>query len=264
MDYSQRVRAALALLLAACGAPAARSAPCPAETVAIPGTALCLDRGHVSVGAFAAWAAGQPPTRAERDGGAVFVVGEGFRIAPGASYRHPHGDGVAAPDDHPVTQITALEAEAFCRARGARLPTEDEWVRAARNGTDEPLRYPWGEAIVDARGAWRANVWQGTFPDANAMEDGYLFASPIGAFAPTPLGFVDLVGNVWHWTATSADDALAPSPALPGAEGPSRILRGGSFLCEAGRCHGYRIDARQRAEEDAALVHVGFRCIQSR
>jgi sulfatase modifying factor 1 len=229
--------------------------------IAVPGGGrLCLDRTHVAVGAFAAWADTQPPTTAEREGGATFRVGEGFRISTGASFRAPHGDGALAPADHPVTQITALEAEGFCASRGARLPTEDEWERAARNGREEPARYPWGDDITDERGAWRANAWQGSFPDTNTLDDGFLFAAPVGSFPPTPLGFLDLVGNVWHWTATAAEEALAPSPALPLARGRTRILRGGSFLCEAGRCHGYRIDARQRAEENAALVHVGFRC----
>lgn len=253
------MRALAVLLLTACGAAPSPEPACPDGMIAVPGAApLCLDRTHVTVGAFARWASA--PTTAETIGGTTFRVGEGFRVTHGATFRFPHGDGVAAPDDHPATQLTALEAEAYCADRGARLPSETEWERAARNGRGDTRRYPWGDEITDEHGAWRANVWQGSFPETNTLQDGFLFAAPVGAFPPTPLGFFDLVGNVWHWTATLAEAAIEPSPALPGASGRTRILRGGSFLCEAGRCHGYRIDARQRAEEGAPLVHVGFRC----
>jgi sulfatase modifying factor 1 len=227
----------------------------------VPGGApLCLDRRPIDVAAFTAWASGRGPTSAEREGGVIFVVGEGFRVAADASFRAPHGDGVEAPAEHPVTQLTALEAEAYCAARGARLPTAEEWERAARSGGRDVSAYPWGDEIVDPRGAFRANVWQGAFPGVNTLEDGFLFASPIGSFPPTPLGFLDLVGNVWQWTASPAGEDVAADPSLPSRSGPGRRICGGSFLCEAGRCHGYRIGARQQADEDTAYVHIGARC----
>jgi sulfatase modifying factor 1 len=253
--------APLALLVIACGAAPPELAACPEGMIGVPGGGpLCLDRRPVDVGTFAASAGGRGLTVAEREGGVTFVVGEGFRVAPGASFRTPHGDGVAAPDGHPVTQLTALEAEAHCAARGARLPTAEEWERAARGGRGGGSAYPWGDELVDPRGAYRANVWQGAFPAANTLEDGFLFASPIGSFPPTPLGFLDLVGNVWQWTATPAGEEVASDPSLPRRSGRGRRICGGSFLCEAGRCHGYRIGARQQADEDTAFVHVGFRC----
>jgi sulfatase modifying factor 1 len=256
------VRAALlAFAVLACGTAQPAPAVCAEGMIGVPGGApLCLDQRPVDVGTFAAWAEGRGPTAAERDGGVIFVVGEGFRVAAGASFRAPHGDGVDAPEDHPVTQVTALEAEAHCAARGARLPTAEEWERAARSGRGGASAYPWGDEIVDARGAFRANVWQGAFPGSNTLADGFLFASPIGSFPPTPLGFLDLVGNVWQWTAGRAGEEVPSDPSLPRASGPGRRICGGSFLCEAGRCHGYRIGARQQADEDTAYVHVGFRC----
>jgi len=38
------------------------------------------------------------------------------------------------------------------------------------------------------------------------------------------------------------------------------VQRGGSFLCEAGVCHGYRVSARSHSTPDSSLMHVGFRC----
>ncbi len=217
-----------------------------------------LDRTDVTVGEYRR--AHPEPTTATRIGGGVFSIASGhFEVRMGADVLAPLGDGVAADDDHPATQITALEAEAHCRSRGARLPTSDEWEHAARNGRGETGRYPWGDALDDASGAPRANVWQGAFPTANTLADGYLYASPVGAFPPTPLGFVDLIGNVWQWTSTDAAERTA-SAALPVASPGARVIRGGSFLCDPRVCHGYTIGAAQAADPDAPLMHVGFRC----
>jgi sulfatase modifying factor 1 len=217
-----------------------------------------MDRAPVTVGDYRAFAT--EPTTAERSGGGVFALTTGrFTVREGADFAHPLGDGVAAPEDHPATQLTAIEAEAYCRARGARLPTTGEWEHAARNGRDDRARYPWGDEATDARGAFRANVWQGAFPTANTLADGYLFASPVGSFAPTPLGFVDLVGNVWQWTSSVADERT-PSDALPASSEGARIIRGGSFLCDPQVCHGFEIEAEQSADPGSPLMHVGFRC----
>ena len=170
-----------------------------------------------------------------------------WRIVQGATYEHPEGpNGNAAGDDEPATQITWDEATAFCASRGARLPSEEEWERAARNGRDDHSAYPWGDDARDGA-RWRLNAWQGAFPTANTLEDGYLFASPVGAFPPTPIGLSDIVGNVWQWTSSPFDAG-------------KRAMRGGSYLCDPEICHGYRIEARQGATPDSALMHVGFRC----
>ncbi len=244
----------LALIVVAlglgCGEAAAPEPPAPPEPapqgmIAIPGARFFLDRTPVTVAAFRA--SGRTTT-AERLGGSVLDLRTGtWRIVQGATYEHPHGrDAEPAEDDEPATQISWDDASAFCAARGARLPTEREWEHAARNGRGDATRYPWGDDLREG-GRWRANVWQGPFPTANTMEDGWLYASPVGAFPPTPIGLVDMVGNVWQWT-SSAFDAT------------QRVIRGGSYLCDHDVCHGYRIDAREGVTPDSSLMHVGFRC----
>lgn len=170
-----------------------------------------------------------------------------FVVRQEVSVRAPHGEGnTRARDEDPATQITATEAEQLCAGEGGRLPSEDEWEHAARNGRGTIWRYPWGEE-TEREGRSLANTWDGVFPTANTLRDGHLFASPVGAFPPTPLGFSDLVGNVWQWTSTVGDNA-------------TRVIRGGSYLCDPDVCHGFRVDARQFANPSERFAHIGFRC----
>jgi sulfatase modifying factor 1 len=245
----------LALALSACTverAPAtsAVSSEPPAGMIGVPGQHFFLDRTPVTVGA---WRASGLPTTAERLGGQVMVLGTGtWRVVPGATYERPRGpEGSEARDDEPATQISWDDATAFCAARGARLPTEAEWEAAARNGRGDRSTYPWGDEPTE-NGRWLLNAWQGSFPTTNSMEDGFLFASPVGSFPPTPIGLMDMVGNVWQWTS----DRFAPDDP----NDTRRAMRGGSYLCDEVVCHGYRIEARQGATPDSALMHVGFRC----
>jgi sulfatase modifying factor 1 len=263
----------IATLLASCGVGAEHRAPRgtpPDGMIAVPGglthfggddparepsyaaevAPFFLDRAPVSVADFARFAAAHGwTTRAETAGeGAVMDLASGeWTFARGATYARPFGDaGAPAAPDHPATQVSLADAVAYCEAQGARLPTEREWEHAARNARDDRGRYPWGDAIGDTP---RANVWQGSFPEANTLADGFLFTSPIGTFPATPLGFVDLVGNAWQWTSSSFE-----------GESGARVIRGGSFLCDDRVCHGARIGARQSAREEETFFHLGFRC----
>ena len=202
-------------------------------------------------------------TEAERLGDAGVLDADGeWRLVPGATWRHPRGPGAPpARGDHPVTQVSWNDAAAYARWAGKRLPTEVEWEHAARGGRDARQPYAWGARLVE-HGAYRANTWQGSFPDLDTGEDGYVGTSPVGAFGATPLGLVDMGGNVWEWTA----DWFRPyadrdTPYVPDA-GSERAQRGGSFLCNPSYCHGYRVSARSHSTPETALFHVGFRCVK--
>ena len=223
-----------------------------------------LDRSPVTVERFRAFVqATDVATHAEGFGdGAVMDPSTGqWGLVAGATWRTPLGpDGGTSLDRHPATQVSYADAEAFCAWDGGRLPTEVEWEHAARGADNDRSAYAWGDALSDASGP-RANTWTGTFPGGDDGSDGYAGGtSPVGHFGETTLGLTDLGGNVWEWTASwyrpySQRDA----PFTPTAQS-ERVQRGGSYLCHASYCHGYRVSARSHATPESSFAHVGFRC----
>lgn len=82
----------------------------------------------------------------------------------GASWKNPEGHGSLISDrmDHPVVHVSFHDAASFCRWKGKRLPTEDEWEVACRGRLQDRL-YSWGNNLTP-KGRHYANTWQGAFP----------------------------------------------------------------------------------------------------
>lgn len=165
---------------------------------------------------------------------------QGNRIAaqPGLSWRNP---GFPQEPSHPVTSISWDDAQAFCvwlSARSGlqvRLPTEAEWEFCARAGAE--TKYAWGDDPAGA--AQRSNVadqrMKQAFPSLRSTadwDDGFAFTAPVASFAPNPLGFHDLGGNVWEWCQDRFSEAPFPSrsvdPVGP-AQGGARSFRGSAY-----------------------------------
>jgi len=186
-----------------------------------------------------------------------------WRQVYGADWAHPEGpqSGVDDRGDHPVVHVSWRDADAYCRWRGVRLPTEAEWECAARGGLDGAV-FPWGDDLVPDDGH-RMNVWQGTFPTDNSLDDGFLGTAPVDTFAPNGYGLHNMTGNVWEWCADWYDPAYyAHSPATDprGPErGSHRVMRGGSYLCHASYCRRYRVAARSGNGLDSTTGNLGFR-----
>jgi formylglycine-generating enzyme required for sulfatase activity len=195
---------------------------------------------------------------------------------PGADWRHPEGPGstVDGRQRHPVTHVTYGDAIAYARWAGKALPTEAEWEYAARGGLDGAT-FPWGDEFAP-RGRLMANTWQGEFPWQNLLLDRYERTSPVGTFPPNGYGLVDVVGNVWEWTADyfhsnrttigrhdgRHNACCAPAGEPPMNESvPQRVIKGGSHLCAPNYCLRYRPAARQGEAIDTSTSHLGFRCV---
>jgi formylglycine-generating enzyme required for sulfatase activity len=153
-------------------------------------------------------------------------------------------------DEYPVVYVKWNMAKAFCEWRGARLPTEAQWEKAAR-GTDARM-YPWGKE-VDCR---KANYQGG----GNGCAGG---TSKVGSYesGKSPYGVYDLAGNVWEWVAdwyseTYYSTSAESNPSGPDA-GQARVLRGGSWNRNQFEI---QVVNRNRFAADYSNFDIGFRC----
>lgn len=148
--------------------------------------------------------------------------------------------GLPNRDRHPINCVDWDQAMVYCAWRGGRLPTEWEWERAARGV--EGRRNPWGDEPADCR---RAVIDEG---EGNACGEGdttfEVGSKPQGA---TPEGVVDLIGNVWEWTATEREGGF------------SRVVRGGAYYVEP---HHARASFLLRFKPTGQAPFVGFRCAE--
>lgn len=199
-------------------------------------------------------------TQAEEFGdGGVLRNGQ-WELIPDATWHHPRGPSNSpAPDDHPVTQVSWNDADAYCEWADARLPTEIEWEHAARQGQDERSFCIWSGSCTDrSNRTAQANTWQGRYPLENTAEDGYRYTSPVGEFGETQLGLQDMSGNVWEWTASWMTPYDQRTKSMNSPRNGERVQRGGSFICDD--CGGYYIFSRSSSTPRTSLFHVGFRC----
>ncbi len=117
--------------------------------------------------------------------------------------------------DRPVIGVTWEDGGAYCHHYGKRLPTEQEWEKAAR-GTDG-RKYPWGSEEPTSR---HANF------NKCCQWNGYGTLATVGSYeaGKSPYGIYDLAGNVWEWTSSVYD---------PDGTYKNGVIRGGSWLNEA-------------------------------
>jgi ergothioneine biosynthesis protein EgtB len=157
--------------------------------------------------------------------------------------------------DHPA-YVSHAEASAYAKWLGRKLPTEEQFHRAAYGlpKSEAQHAYPWGDAAPDSR--------FGNF-DFSHWETAPCGAHPAGA---SGFGIHDLVGNGWEWTRTifAPHPGFAPMPFYPGYsanffDGKHYVMKGGSQRTAA--CM-LRRSFRNWFQPHYPYVYAAFRCVE--
>ena len=139
-----------------------------------------------------------------------------------------------------ITELNALTGRTF------RLPTEAEWEYAARGGQkSRHFKYSGGNNID--RVAWYGG-------------NSGIKTHPVGVLRPNELGLYDMSGNVWEWCQDWYGDYSSSAQTNPTGpeEGDYRVIRGGSYDCNARGC---RVSYRYDGSPDDRDYRIGFRLV---
>ncbi len=152
--------------------------------------------------------------------------------------------------DCPVVRVNWDDAQAYCRYHDKRLPTEAEWEKAARGGSNGSYAFGDDEELLEEY-AWYA---------INADKR----LHPVGKKKPNAYGLYDMHGNVLEWTADWLDKKYYSNSPKKNPQGPEkgkyRVVRGGSVYLSASLL---RAAHRMKGRQVTRYSGRGFRCAVS-
>ncbi len=150
--------------------------------------------------------------------------------------------------DHPVVNVSWLEAKRYCEWAEARLPTEFEWERAAKG--EAQSTFPWGSE-------WEED-WVRNDKNRALETTASVWSYPEGC---SHWGHYQMIGNVWEWCEDSFDEAAyryySKGKQPPLDSNPLKVTRGGSWFNVS--VESFHSGFRFGFPHDESDFHYGFR-----
>lgn len=183
---------------------------------------------------------------------------EYYEFVKATGYKTPtvdwaNGKPIDGKENFPVVRVSVEDIEKFADWRSQRdgktyrLPTEEEWEYAARNGGKNNL-YPWGDN-------WEPNV-------ASVELDA---AKPVGANEKSvnAWGVKDLIGNVWEWTGSEIKAYPGSDYSIKKGNSPEFVIRGGGYVSKSTGKDAVTSTTRKWVPASRQDGLLGFRLVRS-
>ncbi len=164
-----------------------------------------------------------------------------------------NGKPIEGKENFPVVRVSVEDINKFAEWRSQRdgkkyrLPTEEEWEYAARNGGKNNL-YPWGDSWTQGS----ATVELDAAKTVGSNEKG-----------ANEWGVRDLIGNVWEWTGSEIKPYPGSSYEIEKGNAPEFVIRGGGYVSKSTGSEAINSTTRKWVPISRQDGLLGFRLVRS-